>query len=138
MVKRTSTIQATIKDAQKLVKKQKKPRTSTIDETVATASQGFKAKKKATKTKTMVQTLKDAAPKAKVAKKTKKVAKKANKKAGAKKANKAKASKKKWFYIRSSLEIIWFPQEYKYFLGGKVHLRTWHPLFSFQKIILRK
>ena len=50
MAKRTSTIQATIKDAQKLVKKQKKPRTSTIDETVATAAQGFKAKKKATKT----------------------------------------------------------------------------------------
>lgn len=52
MAKRTSTMQATIKDAQKIVKKAKKPRTSTIDETVATANQGIKPLKKATKTKT--------------------------------------------------------------------------------------
>lgn len=38
----------------------RKPRTSTINETIATANQGFKPKKKATKTKTMVQTIKDA------------------------------------------------------------------------------
>jgi tRNA C32,U32 (ribose-2'-O)-methylase TrmJ len=101
MVKRTSTIQATIKDAQKIVKKPKKPRTSTIDETVATANQGIKPLKKATKTKTMAQTLKDAQAsnatpvKQKPAKKSKKVAKKATKKAAPKKSGKSKAQKKK-------------------------------------------
>jgi tRNA C32,U32 (ribose-2'-O)-methylase TrmJ len=93
-------MQATIKDAQKIVKKAKKPRTSTIDETVATANQGIKPLKKATKTKTMAQTLKDAQAsnatpvKRKAAKKTKKVTKKAVKKAGAQK-QKSKAQKKK-------------------------------------------
>ncbi len=58
MVKRTSTIQATINAAQKIVKKQKKPRTSTISETLATAHQGIKPKKKPTKTRTMAETLK--------------------------------------------------------------------------------
>lgn len=58
MVKRTSTIQATIRDSQKIVKKQKKPRTSTISETIATAHQGIKPKKKPTKTRTMAETLK--------------------------------------------------------------------------------
>lgn len=97
MVKRTTTIQATLKDAKKIVKKDKKPRTSTIDETVATAAQGFKKQKKATKTKTMVATLNDAqasqavAPKQQAAKKNKKVAKKAAKG----KANKGGKGKKK-------------------------------------------
>ena len=82
MVKRTSTMQATLKDAKKMVKKQKKPRTSTINETLATANQGLKPKKKATKTRTMVATLKEAQAaspakkQAKKATKTKKVAKK--------------------------------------------------------------
>ncbi len=58
MVKRTSTIQATIRDSHKIVKKPKKPRTSTISETLATAHQGIKPKKKATKTRTMAETLK--------------------------------------------------------------------------------
>lgn len=59
MVKqRTSTIQATVQDAKKLLKKDKKPRTTTIDETLATADKGFKPKKKATKTRTMAETLK--------------------------------------------------------------------------------
>ena len=99
MGKRTSTIQATLKDAkdQKLVKAQKKARTSTIAETVATAAQGFKKKAKATKTRTMAETLKDAKAssqspvKNKGPKKTKKVAKKP----AAKKTAKAKVSKKK-------------------------------------------
>lgn len=58
MVKRTSTIQATIRDSKKIVGKQKKARTSTISETIATAHQGIKPKKKATKTRTMAETLK--------------------------------------------------------------------------------
>ena len=96
MVKRTSTMVATLKDAKRIVRKPKKPRTSTIDETIATASQGFKQKKKATKTRTMVQTIKDAeAPKAqkkprkaKKPVKTKKVAKKGTQKKGGKKSKK--------------------------------------------------
>lgn len=51
-------MQATIRDSQKIVKKQKKPRTSTISETLATAHQGIKPKKKPTKTRTMAETLK--------------------------------------------------------------------------------
>ena len=61
-------------------------------ETIATASAGFKTKRKPTKTKTMVQTLKEAQP-TKPAK-TKKVAKKAPKKArNTKPAKKAVAKK---------------------------------------------
>lgn len=57
IAKRTTTIQATIRDAQKIVKKQKKPRTSTISETIATSTQGFKPKKKPTATRTMLATI---------------------------------------------------------------------------------
>ena len=98
MAKRTKTMAATLKDAKKMLKKPKKQRTSTINETVATAGQGFKPKKKATKTRTMVATLKEASagpvkkakkPARKAAPKTKKVAKK-NAKKGAKKAAKKK------------------------------------------------
>lgn len=53
MAKKTRTMAATLKDAKKLLGKNKKPRTSTIDLTIATADAGFKAKKKATKTRTM-------------------------------------------------------------------------------------
>ena len=99
MGKRTTTIQATLKDAQALVKKPQKARTSTIAETVATSGQGFKKRGKPTKTNTMVQTLKDAQAatpvKQKAVKKTKKVSKKSVKKAGAKKTSKPKATKKK-------------------------------------------
>lgn len=94
MVKRTSTIQATIKDAKSMTRKPRKARTSTINETIATSAQGFKPKKKPTKTRTMVQTIKEGnkpkpAKKPKNTKKggkTKKVAKKpAGKKGGKKK-----------------------------------------------------
>lgn len=96
MVKRTSTMQATIKDAKRMTRKPKKARTSTINETIATADQGFKPKKRATKTRTMVQTIKDAQKpkpaakprKAKKATKTKKVNKKAAPKKGSKKGKK--------------------------------------------------
>ena len=92
MVKRTSTIQATIKDAKKMTRKPRKTRTSTINETIATSDQGFKKKRKPTKTRTMVQTINEgnkpksaAKPKkAKKAGKTKKVAKKPAKKGGKK------------------------------------------------------
>lgn len=101
MGKRTTTIQATLKDAtdQKLVQKPKKARTSTIAETVATSGQGFKKKAKPTKTRTMAETLKDAQTptpvKSKTPKKTKRVSKKGSKSTGAKKAKKVKATKKK-------------------------------------------
>ena len=82
---------ATLKDAKKILNKNKKPRTSTIDATLATASVGFKNKKKATKTRTMAATLQAAAP----PKKTKKVAKKsAGKKTHAKKNKRAGKGKK--------------------------------------------
>lgn len=54
MVKRTSTIQLTIKDSKKLFNKLRRQRTSTIDETIATSTQGFKPKQKPTKTRTMI------------------------------------------------------------------------------------
>jgi hypothetical protein len=47
-------MQATLIDSKSFLKKDKKPRTSTIDQTIASASSGFKAKKKSLKTKTMV------------------------------------------------------------------------------------
>ena len=54
MAKKTQTITATLKEAKKFLNKSKKPRTSTIDQTLATANAGFKAKKKPTKTRTIV------------------------------------------------------------------------------------
>lgn len=93
MAKRTSTMAATLKDAKKILGKNKKARTSTIDQTIATASAGFKQKKKATKTKTMAETLKAASPVA-AAPKTKKVAKKQAKKIAKKQAKKAAKGKK--------------------------------------------
>lgn len=83
---RTSTIQATINSSAAGFKKQKKARTSTIQATLDSSAAGFKKQRKPTKTRTMVETIKDAqpkvaakpkrAPKAKKAgKKTKKVAK---------------------------------------------------------------
>lgn len=84
MAKKTRTMAATLKDAKKLFKKAPRARTSTIDATLASAPAGFKQKKKPTKTRTMAETLKAAAP---APKKTKKVAKKA--------AAKSKASKSK-------------------------------------------
>ena len=86
MAKKTRTMAATLKAGKKFVGSKK--RTSTIDATLATASAGFKAKKKATKTRTMAATLKDAAPP-----KSKKVAKKAPKRVQKKKAAKAPAKK---------------------------------------------
>ena len=93
MVKRTSTIQATIKDAKKMTRKPRKARTSTINETIATSAQGFKPKKKPTRTRTMVQTIAEGskpkpAKKPKSTKKggkTKKVTKKPAKRGGKKK-----------------------------------------------------
>lgn len=94
MAKRTKTMTATLKAAKKILGGPK--RTSTMAATIATASAGFKEKKKATKTRTMAETLKAAAPAPKKTKKvTKKETKKANKKA-AKKTKKASKGKKKW------------------------------------------
>jgi len=53
MARRTRTIAETIKAGKQLLNKNKKPRTSTIDATLATATAGFKVQKKATKTRTM-------------------------------------------------------------------------------------
>ena len=94
MAKRTSTMAATLKDAKKILGKNKKARTSTIDQTIATASTGFKQKKKATKTRTMAETLKAASPVA-AAPKTKKVAKKQAKKIAKKQAKQAKKANAK-------------------------------------------
>ncbi len=90
MAKRTRTMAETLKVAKKILNKNKKPRTSTIDATIASASAGFKAKKKPTKTRTMAETLQAASA---GAPKTKKVAKAAAKKQG-KKASKAQKTKK--------------------------------------------
>lgn len=54
MVKRTSTIQATLKDAQSIVRKRKTPRSTTIDQTLASAKTLMKPRKKSRKTRTMV------------------------------------------------------------------------------------
>lgn len=91
MVKKTKTMAATIKEGRQHLNKGKKPRTSTIDQTLATAQSGFKTQKKATKTKTMVETLKAASAPPKI----KKVAKKSNKgKKGGKKGRQSKKAKK--------------------------------------------
>jgi hypothetical protein len=94
MAKKTKTMAATLKEAKKLLNKNKKPRTSTIDQTLATAGAGFKTQKKATKTRTMAETLKAASP-APAAPKTKKVAKKAAKKSTPKRGKKQAKGKGK-------------------------------------------
>ena len=96
MAKRTKTMVETIREGRRSTRKPKKPRTSTINETIATASQGFKPKKKATKTRTMVQTIKEGseakparkAPKSKKPAKTKKVSKRPAAKKGGRKSKK--------------------------------------------------
>ena len=94
MVKKTRTMVATIIEGKKHLNKNKKPRTSTIDQTIASSKSGFKTQKKATKTRTMVETLKAAS----ALPKTKKVAKKATKgkkgKKGGKKVLHSKRTKK--------------------------------------------
>lgn len=115
MAKRTKTMTATLKEAKKMIRKPKKARTSTIDQTVADANKGLKRQKKVTKTKTMVATLDDAgvkAPKAprkprQAGKKQVKKARKAEPKKVAKKvANKGKRSKK-WFIWSLILKNNW-------------------------------
>ena len=53
MARRTKTMAETLKASKKILSKNKKPRTSTIDATLAAASAGFKVHKKPTKTRTM-------------------------------------------------------------------------------------
>lgn len=77
MAKRTNTMVATIKEAKKIIKKPKKARSSTIDQTVADAGKAMKKQKKVTKTKTMVATLDDAGVKVPKAPRKARVAKKA-------------------------------------------------------------
>ena len=83
---------ATLKDAKKIIKKAKKPRTSTIDQTVAEAGKALKRQKKVTKTKSMAATLKDAGVKAP---KAARAARKANKAKPKKVAKPAKKNAKK-------------------------------------------
>ena len=93
MAKRTKTMTATLKDAKKILGKNKKPRTSTIDQTIAASTAGFKAKKKPTKTRSMAETLKAASSAPPASKKTKKVAKKGGKGKGNKGGKGAKKGK---------------------------------------------
>ena len=86
---------ATLKDAKKIIKKAKKPRTSTIDQTVAEAGKALKRQKKVTKTRTMVATLDDAGVKApKSPRKGKQAAKPKVKKAAKPAKKNAKKGKK--------------------------------------------
>ncbi|CAM6002386.1 unnamed protein product [Sphagnum balticum] len=90
MVKKTRTIVATIKEAKKIIGK--KPRTSTIDATLASAASGFKQKKKPTKTRTIVETIKEASAKTKNVAKLPKKGKAARKAKGGKKGKAAKGN----------------------------------------------
>jgi len=102
MAKRTSTIRATLKDAKKILSKNKKARTSTIDQTIAASATGLKTKKKATKTRTMAETLKAAS----AAPKVKKLSKKQVAKKGKKVIKAKKGKKSKWFWHLYYLKFL--------------------------------